>query len=580
MKHIPIGVGFSQMGFSKLFSGGSHATLKSLDQSLAVIQFDLFGNILDANDNFLKTMGYTLDEIKGRHHRLFVDPAFADSAAYKDFWQRLREGHADSSEYKRFAKGGREVWIQASYNPVRASDGRPVKIVKYAADITRQKMASAEYASQIEAIGKAQAIIHFNLDGSIIDANENFLKTVGYSLDEIKGRHHSMFVGEEHARSHEYHQFWENLRRGQFEAREYRRFGKDGREIWINASYNPIFDLSGRPFKVVKFATDITQQKLESADRHGQIEAIGKAQAVIHFNLDGTIIDANENFLKTLGYDLSEIKGKHHRMFVDPAYAASREYDEFWARLRSGQFEQREYKRLAKGGREVWIQASYNPIFDMNGRPFKVVKFATDVTEKAATRIEVGNQVGLALTNVQGLAASAEQMSASISEISKNMTLSKTAVEDINNRALGAGAAAQQLLDSSRAMEQIVKLIRDIAEQVNLLALNATIEAARAGEAGKGFAVVASEVKNLAKQTSQATDNINQQIMAIQDVSEKVAGSVQSVNAAAGSVSEYVSGVASAIEEQSAVTSEISASTQRVADFIGAINTQVQKLAQ
>lgn len=556
------------------------AILKSLNKSQAVIHFDPSGNILDANDNFLSAMGYTLDEIKGKHHSIFVDPAYAQSQEYRNFWADLRAGRFDLCEYKRFTKDGREIWIQASYNPVFDNAGRVTKVVKFATDVTSRKLRAADDTGQISAIGKSQAVIHFDLDGNILDANDNFLATVGYTLDEIKGRHHSMFACGDYAQSAEYKQFWAKLRNGHFDAGEYKRHGRDGREIWIQASYNPIFDMNGKPFKVVKYATDITQQKLRGADTGGQLEAIGKAQAVIHFNLDGTIIDANDNFLATLGYNLDEIKGKHHSMFVDPAFARSDEYKQFWDNLRRGQFDQREYKRLAKGGREIWIQASYNPIFDMNGKPFKVVKFATDITLKTSIRNNVADQIGHTLGNVQGLAAAAEEMSASIGEISKNMTLSQSAVDDITSKTATASDATRQLVDNSRAMEEIVKLIRDIADQVNLLALNATIEAARAGEAGKGFAVVAAEVKNLAKQTSDATDNINQQIVGIQGISQRVAQSVSDVTSAAHLVNQYVSGVAGAIEEQSAVTGEISATAQRISDSVGNINTQVERLAQ
>ncbi len=557
----------------------SKAILKSLDRSQAVIHFDLDGRILYANQNFLDAMGYTLDEVKGKHHSMFVSADQFKSPEYQAFWAALRQGQFEQREYKRVAKGGREIWIQASYNPVFDRRGRARKVVKYATDITVQKLMNADTTGQMDAISKAQAVIHFNLDGSIIDANDNFLAAMGYNRDEIKGRHHSMFVAPTEASSRGYQDLWQRLRNGQFDAGEYKRFSKDGSEIWIQASYNPIFDMNGKPFKVVKYATDITKQKLLNADASGQIEAIGRSQAVIHFDLDGNILDANDNFLKTLGYSLDEIKGRHHSLFVSPDYVKSEEYKQFWQNLRQGQFDSREYKRIGKGGREIWIQASYNPIFDMNGKPFKVVKNATDITVKTAIRHQVGDLVNQALTNIQGLAASAEQMSASIGEISKNMALSQTAVANISGKTTNAGEAADQLLGSARQMEQIVSLIRDIAEQVNLLALNATIEAARAGEAGKGFAVVAAEVKSLAKQTADATDKINQQIIGIQAISERVASSVGDVSAAARSVSEYVSGVASAIEEQSAVTGEISMTAQRASDFIGNISHKVEELS-
>ncbi len=253
----------------------------------------------------------------------------------------------------------------------------------------------ADLEGQIAAINKAQAVIEFNLDGTIITANDNFLNTLGYRLDEIKGKHHSLFVDPTFAASHEYRQFWADLNAGKFQSAEYKRLGKGGKEVWIQASYNPIFDADGTPFKVVKFATDTTAAKLKNANYEGQLAAISKAQAVIEFNLDGTIITANDNFLNTLGYRLDEIKGKHHSLFVEPTFAAGNEYRQFWADLNAGQFQAAEFKRLGKGGKEVWIQASYNPILDMNGKPFKVVKFATDITAAKKLEIETTRAVGM-----------------------------------------------------------------------------------------------------------------------------------------------------------------------------------------
>ena len=237
-------------------------------------------------------------------------------------------------------------------------------------------------AAKVQAIMRSQAVIEFGLDGTILTANENFLAALGYALDEIVGRHHSLFVDPEEAQSPAYRQFWDELAAGKFQAAAYRRIGKGGREVWIQASYNPVFDRKGRPVKVIKFATDITEQKNLAADHAAQIAAIGRAQAVVEFNLDGTVCGANENFLGLLGYELGEVMGKHHRMFCDAAYAASPDYTGFWERLRNGEYAAAEFQRFGKGGREVWIQASYNPILNAHGRPVKVIKFATDITER------------------------------------------------------------------------------------------------------------------------------------------------------------------------------------------------------
>lgn len=435
-----------------------------------------------------------------------------------------------------------------------------------------QHFSGDETIAIVDAMDRSQAMIVFGLDGTILDANQNFLGAMGYSLDEIKEKHHRMFVDVTYAQSHDYQRFWDMLRQGKFLAAEYQRFGKGGREVWIQASYNPVFDSQGRPAKVIKFATDITAEKIKNADFGGQIAAISKSQAVIEFLPDGTILNANQNFLSAMGYSLDEIKGKHHSMFASEAYARSDEYRRFWENLRAGHYMSAQYQRFGKGGREVWIQASYNPIIDMNGKVFKVVKYATDITRQVMATKESEHLTGTVLHTIQSVAAAAEEMTASIGEISKNMASSNSAMSDIADKIGHADKIAASLQATAGSMESVVGIIRGIAGQVNLLALNATIEAARAGEAGKGFSVVASEVKTLAKQVAQATDEIARKIVELQEMSGKAAESSSAINRATGSVNQSVSAVASAIEEQSAVMYEISSNMQQASGGIDKLN--------
>lgn len=581
--------------------------LTALDQSQAVIQFKPDGTILTANQNFLQAMGYSLDEIKGRHHKMFVAPGFENSDEYKEFWRSLAAGTFQAAEYKRYAKGGKEIWIQASYNPVKDKSGNVVKVIKYATDITAQTLQNSDYSGQIDAISKVQAVIEFELDGTIRTANENFLGAVGYSLQEIQGQHHRMFVEPEYAQSDEYKTFWKNLGQGNFDAGRYKRITKDGQNIWIQASYNPIFDPDGKPFKVVKYATDITEQVLRNADFRGQLDAIHKSQAVIEFELDGTIITANENFTNTVGYSLEEIKGKHHSMFADPEFAKTAEYKTFWQRLGSGQFDAGEYHRLGKGGKDIWIQASYNPIFDPDGKPFKVVKYATDITDQVLARDEqqrVGamvdenldkilNAVGDATSQassassassetaqtVHSVAAAAEEFQASSQEIAHSMETSRGDVGRAMDEANTADSSAKQLSDAASAMTNIVDVINDIAGQINLLALNATIESARAGEAGKGFAVVASEVKSLANQVGNATTQISNEIVGMQDISSDVVQRLDRIKGAVSSVENSVTAVASAVEEQAATSKEITSNMQAASCAVEDINSSLGSIS-
>jgi methyl-accepting chemotaxis protein len=556
----------NQLTEPQLFNLQSRANVQSalaqaaaIGKSQAVIEFNLDGTIITANQNFLSTLGYSLDEIKGKHHSMFVEPAVRDSSDYREFWARLKRGEFQAAQYKRIGKGGKQIWIQASYNPIFDAKGKSIRVIKFATDITAQKIQSMEDAGKIAAMSRAQAVIEFNMDGTIVTANDNFLGAIGYSLAEVQGKHHSMFVTPADRDSAAYREFWAALNRGDYQSAEYKRLGKGGKEVWILATYNPILDEAGKPFKVVKFATDVTEQKLKAADSDGQIAAIGKSQAVIEFNMDGTIRSANPNFLNAMGYVLSEIQGRHHSLFVEPAERNSHAYTEFWQTLNRGQYQAAEYKRLAKGGREIWIQASYNPILDLNGKPFKVVKYATDITAQAVARQKAERARGL----IESVAAGSEEMSASIREISETMTKSKETAAMATGRVEAADQQAVKLNTAAQAMSGIVQLIGDITGQINLLALNATIESARAGEAGRGFAVVAAEVKNLANQAKQATDTISGEIGALNNVASDVVSSLMAIKTAIGSVNEFIASTAAAVEEQSIVTSDMSSNMQR-----------------
>mgnify|MGYP001809686787 CR=1 FL=1 len=471
---------------------------------------------------------------------------------------------------------------------------------------------NAEAEAKLKALDAAQAIIEFAMDGTILTANANFLNLLGYSLEEVKGKKHVMFVDPSYAKTPQYAQFWDKLRRGEADAAQYKRLGKGGREVWIEASYNPIRDRNGQPYKVVKFAVDVTKQKLDFADMSGQVAAIGKSQAVIAFGMDGVVLEANDNFLKALGYGLDEIKGKNHRMFVEPAYGQSRQYQEFWDALRRGEFQQAQYKRIGKGGREVWIEASYNPIFDLNGKPFKVVKYATDITEQVKRLADLKSLIDVNFTeidgalsqseakasgasiaaadasaNVQMVASAAEELAASIGEISSSMSKSQAASDDAYQQTANADDATKRLAEAASAMNGIVGLIQNIASQINLLALNATIESARAGDAGKGFAVVANEVKSLANQAANATEQIGREIDGMQSISGAVVRALEQIRSAIGNVQEYVSATASAVEEQAAVTQSMSSNMQgaagsvtTIAENIGEISSALHQVGQ
>jgi len=481
--------------------------IDAINTSQAVIEFTMDGVIESANENFLTALGYSLDEIKGKHHSLFLDAAYKNTTEYREFWQILNRGEFLSGEYKRLGKGGKEIWIQASYNPIFDEEGKPCKVVKFATDITSQKLQNADFQGQIEAIGKSQAVIEFTPDGKILQANNNFLEALGYTLDEVQGKHHSIFVESSYKNSPVYAQFWEELKQGNYASGEFKRIAKDGSEIWIQASYNPILDLSGHCFKVVKYATDITQQKLKNADFQGQIEAIGKSQAVIEFTPEGNIIQANDNFLNALGYSMDELKGKHHSLFVERSYQDSVEYKEFWRNLAAGKFDAGEYKRIGKGGEEVWIQASYNPIMDAAGKPFKVVKYATNITGRkfavsqisesllALSQGDLSNTIDVPLegefeilkeamnTTIKHFSDMVSQIRTSADFVSSSANEIQTGTTDLSQR---TESQASSLEETSSSVEQLTQTVNQNAESSNSavsLAEEASKKAVEGGEA-------------------------------------------------------------------------------------------------
>jgi len=765
----------------------SNAKLEALDRSQASIEFNLDGTIVTANENFLSTVGYSLDEIKGQHHSIFVEPEYKESAEYNAFWDGLRRGEFNAGKYKRIGKGGKEIWLRASYNPILDESGKPFKVVKFASDITETEKATHEslfkssafggssvammmvdrdfmvtyvnestmqllaanadafrevwptfnaenivgacidmfhknpahqrqllsdpsrlpYQTEItvgdlkfalnvsgvfdadrnymgnvlewadvtadrlnsgmlDALSRSQATIEFNMDGTIVTANENFLNTVGYTLGEVKDQNHSMFVEDDYKESAEYKAFWEALRRGEFQSATYKRIGKGGKEIWIQASYNPILDANGKPFKVVKFATDVTaaedaarealfkssafegssvammmidrdfmvthvnesttkllsenadvfrefwpnfnadeiigscidifhknpahQRQLLSdpsrlpyqtdiaigdfrfalsvggvfdakgdyvgnvlewsdvtADRlnAGMLSALDRAQATIEFSLDGKVVEANENFLSVMGYSLDEIKGKHHSTFVDPEYKNSPDYAAFWEALKRGEFQSGEYKRFGRNGAEVWIQASYNPILDGSGKPFKVVKFASDIsdevnkrhkdeeerreTAKAQSLVVDSLAEGLRklsqgdLTNTidQAFSSEYEQLrndfNAAVSQLKETMGSIVSTVEGIRHGASEISTAADDLSkrtenqaatleQTAAALDEITSTVKQTAEgatEANSVADETRKDAQQSGEIVKETVEAMGEIENSSKQISQ-----------------------------------------------------------------------------
>ncbi len=487
--------------------------LAAINRSTGSIEFDLQGKILAVNDIFLDVLGYTRDALVGLSHRQLVEPAFVSSGEYDAFWQRLRRGESIAGEFLRLGKQGQEIWLDATYNPILDANGKPYKVVKYAADITAQKLRNADFEGQITAIGKSQGVIELGLDGTVLKVNQTYLQMLGYQEHELVGQHVSKVLEPGFAGSEAYKTLWSRLVNGGSDMGQYKRIAKGGREVWIQASYNPIYDLKGKPCKIVNYTMDITESKLIAADNAGQISGIHKTQGVIAFELDGTITSANDLFLQLSGYTEAEIVGKNHSMFVDAAYRASHDYKAFWEALRHGEAQVGQVKRIKKGGGVVWMQAIYNPILDMNGKPFKVVKYATDITEQhesaealaravqetkamiegakagdLTSRVSLEGKSGDIAALCEGVNALVDKMSEVILQVREATVTINTAATEIsggnNDLSSRTEQQASSLEETAASMEELASTVKqnaDNAKQASQLAMNASEVASRGG---------------------------------------------------------------------------------------------------
>ncbi|MDQ1079497.1 PAS domain-containing methyl-accepting chemotaxis protein [Pseudoroseomonas cervicalis] len=461
-------------------------------------------------------------------------------------------------------------------------------------------------AARLAAVEGSQAVIEFRPDGTIVAANALFLRTMGYRIEEIRGRPHSLFMAPGAQSDPAYQRFWQELRQGRFQSAEFRRLAKGGREVWIQASYCPVFNRCGKLARIMKFATDITASKRLAADHAGQIAAIHRSRAVVEFDLEARVLTANEKFLTLTGYRLEEIQGQHHRIFMDPAEARLPAYEAFWQALREGKYQAAEFRRIAKDGHEIWIQAIYNPILAPGGELMKIVKYATDVTAAVQTRLrrqQLGQEVatelsgiaraaeaalhraeaaagatGETLGTVQAIASSAEEMAQSVSEISRQVRGASEVSVAGRAEAERASATVAELVQAADRIGEVLGLIAAIAGQTNLLALNATIEAARAGEAGKGFAVVASEVKNLASQTARATGEISSQVGQMRGAVEQTVAAIRSVAGRIEAISGIATAITGAVERQSGTTQQLAANMAQAAGAVQAISQSLQEI--
>lgn len=542
------------------------AVSDAVDSSFAFIEFDPSGTIITANSNFLHTMGYSLDQIRGRHHRIFVQPEYANSFDYSRFWEDLKAGRAQNGEFKRLKSNNEEIWLQAVYSPVKNDEGQVIKIVKIATDITPQKIITLNAQGLKATVDTSFAQIEFDPKGIILDANPNFVKTLGYSsAKELIGNHHGMFVDPEYRNSSEYRKFWENLENGITHEGQFKRITKDGKEVWIQAAYTPVKDSDGKVIKVIKIASDITDQMFANINMAALKSTVDASFAEIEFDAKGNILDVNDNFVSTLGYNnAKEIIGNHHAMFVDADYKRSAEYARFWEDLGNGITQEGQFRRITRDGRPVWIQAAYTPAKDKTGKVFKVIKIATDITAQKTAAIETekanteimrvimaiaegdltqrfsiettdefkvfANSLNTATANINGLLNNISQIANLVASSAEELL---TKGEQMKNTTQEVASATQQMAEGAQQQAQQTdessKLIDGVLKSANEMGRKAEVinSAAERGQksASEGLSTIRKVVENMSEILNSASTTSNS-INVLAQRSEEIASTL------------------------------------------------------
>ena len=534
--------------------------VSAVRRAQAVVECQLDGTVVTANDNFLRAFGYELDEIQGRPHRMFL--AAADAAGDEAFWRQLQAGTPQTGEFRRAGKDGQAVWVIGTYQVIPDGKGQPSKVIAYLTDVTAVR---AEAAALKSRLGVAESELKLRTDimdltsiiseadkkGDILSMNEKFVEVAKYTREELIGKPHNT-VRHPDMPKEVFKEMWSTIGRGKIFRGMVKNRAKDGTPYYVDAVIAPRIGENGKPSGYIGVRYDVTQYELERLAAKGVMDALSRAQAVIEFNLDGTIITANDNFLNAMGYTLDEIKGRHHSMFADASYARSPEYREFWAKLGRGEFDAGEYKRLGKGGKEVWIQASYNPILDLNGKPYKVIKFATDTTAEVKARLDLRAKVDAMLDVVNAAARG---------DLTREVTVS------------GSDAAGQMGEALGRFFTELRQSISGISQNAQALASSSEELTAVSQQMGAN----AAETSAQANVVSAASEQVSKNVQTVATGTEEMSASIREIATNANEAAKVASAAVKVAENTNATISKLGESSAEIGKVIKVITSIAQQ---
>ncbi|HOY69866.1 MAG TPA: methyl-accepting chemotaxis protein [Methylotenera sp.] len=583
-----------------------------INKARSVLEFDAKGKIIAINQNALKALGYSQSDIISEHHRVLVGSTESNRPEYEAFWENLQGGTTQTGKFKFKSKSGADVWFQGYYAPVINSKHQLIKVVSYLTDITAELTRAMILQGEDEALNQTFGVMECDMTGNITECNSIFMEPLGYKRDELVGHHVGILLPPEVGQSTEYKKMWEELNAGKSVTRQIRRISKDRKEYWFQSTYVPISDESGRPYKVVVYSYCITAEKMKIADYEGQLKAINKLQGVIQFDLTGKILDVNDNFAAVTGYSKQEIVGSHHSMFVDATYKSSSEYKAFWDKLGKGEPDGGVYKRIGKGGKEVWLQATYNPIFDANGKPYKVVKYATDITksviaekeqaknalesmmiknslESSSANLMVADNNGIITYMNPSTLAMMREIQTSMRKVLPNFDADKLIGQNFDvfhknpahQRSLLAGLSQKHTVEmpvsdlflritASPIFDEKGERIGSVAEWVNLTEekraeseIKDVVEAAASGDLSHRLDY--SNVKGAAAKTMEA---VNHLLDSVNDIIFQVREAGETINTAAGEISTGNNDLSSRTEQQASSLEETASSMEELASTV------------